>query len=123
MLGLNGRNFNNDATAIHEQLILDVNAGVKFLRDQGCEKVVLFGNSGGGSLSALFQAQAQLPKGQRIAHAPRVDAGLDADQHGYCSLARVASATVCKAVRARLAAAEFLRGVPIPRGEQLGPAR
>lgn len=70
VLGLNGRCFNNDATAIHEQLILDVNAGVKFLRDQGCEKVVLFGNSGGGSLSALFQAQAQLPKGQRIAQSP-----------------------------------------------------
>ncbi len=70
VLGLNGRNFNNDATAIHEQLILDVNAGVKFLRDQGCEKVVLFGNSGGGSLSAMFQAQAQLPKGQRIARSP-----------------------------------------------------
>lgn len=70
VLGLNGRCFNNDATAIHEQLILDVNAGVKFLREQGCEKVVLFGNSGGGSLSALFQAQAQLPKGQRIAQSP-----------------------------------------------------
>jgi len=70
VLGLNGRCFNNDATAIHEQLILDVNAGVKFLRDQGCEKVVLFGNSGGGSLSALFQAQAQLPKGQRLAQSP-----------------------------------------------------
>lgn len=73
VLGLNGRCFNNDATAIHEQLILDVNAGVKFLRDQGCEKVVLFGNSGGGSLSALFQAQAQLPKGQRIAQTPGGD--------------------------------------------------
>ncbi|MFZ5722127.1 MAG: alpha/beta hydrolase family protein [Pseudomonadota bacterium] len=70
VLGLNGRCFNNDATAIHEQLILDVNAGVKFLRERGCEKIVLFGNSGGGSLSALFQAQAQLPKGQRIAHSP-----------------------------------------------------
>ncbi|MFP5440536.1 MAG: alpha/beta hydrolase family protein [Gammaproteobacteria bacterium] len=70
VLGLNGRCFNNDAIAIHEQLILDVNAGVKFLRDQGCEKVVLFGNSGGGSLSALFQAQAQLPKGQRLAQSP-----------------------------------------------------
>lgn len=73
VLGLNGRCFNNDATAIHEQLILDVNAGVKFLRDQGCEKVILFGNSGGGSLSALFQAQAQLPKGQRIAQTPGGD--------------------------------------------------
>lgn len=70
VLGLNCRCFNNDATAIHEQLILDVNAGVKFLRAQGCEKIVLFGNSGGGSLSALLQSQAQLPRGQRLAQSP-----------------------------------------------------
>jgi pimeloyl-ACP methyl ester carboxylesterase len=72
-LGLNGRCFNNDAQAIHEQLILDVNAGVKFLRDRGAKKVILFGNSGGGSLSAFFQAQAQLPQGKRIAETPAGD--------------------------------------------------
>ena len=74
-LGLNSRNFNNDTTAIHEQLILDVNAGVKFLKEiQGADTVVLFGNSGGGSLSAFFQAQAQLPKGERLEKTPGGDA-------------------------------------------------
>src|SRR3990172_1882878 len=69
-LGLNTRCLNNDATAIHEDLILDVNTGVKFLRSRGCRKVVLFGNSGGGSLFAFFQAQAQLPRGKRLAKTP-----------------------------------------------------
>lgn len=72
-LGLTTRCLNNDTMAIHEDLILDVNAGVKFLRQQGYEKVVLFGNSGGGALSAFFQAQAQLPKGQRLTHTPAGD--------------------------------------------------
>ena len=72
-LGLNGRCFNNDTQAVHEQLILDVNAGVKFLRERGAKTVILFGNSGGGSLSALFQAQAQLPQGQRLAETPAGD--------------------------------------------------
>ncbi|MCB0220912.1 MAG: hypothetical protein KDH09_14530 [Chrysiogenetes bacterium] len=69
-LGLNTRCINNDITAIHEELILDVNAGVKYLRSKGCEKVVLFGNSGGGSLFAFFQSQAQLGRGKRIAKTP-----------------------------------------------------
>ncbi len=74
-LGLNSRNFNNDTTAIHEQLILDVNAGVKYLREvKGADTVVLFGNSGGGSLGAFFQAQAQLPQGQRLEETPAGDA-------------------------------------------------
>ena len=74
VLGLNSRCFNNDTTAIHEQLILDVNAGVKFLKEkEGVETVVLFGNSGGGSLSAFFQSQAQLPKGERLATTPAGD--------------------------------------------------
>lgn len=72
-LGLTTRCLHNDMMAIHEDLILDVNAGVKFLRQRGYEQVVLFGNSGGGALSAFFQAQAQLPKGQRLALTPAGD--------------------------------------------------
>lgn len=72
-LGLTTRCLNNDMMAIHEDLLFDVNAGVKFLRQQGFEKVVLFGNSGGGALSAFFQAQAQRPKGQRLTHTPAGD--------------------------------------------------
>lgn len=70
VLGLTTRCLNNDATAIHEDLILDVAAGVQYLRDRGAEKVVLLGNSGGGSLFAFYQAQAQLPVGQRLASDP-----------------------------------------------------
>jgi len=72
-LGLSTRCLNNDATAIHEDLILDVNAGVRFMKQSGYEKVVLFGNSGGASLFSLFQSQARLPKGKRIAKTPGGD--------------------------------------------------
>lgn len=70
VLGLTTRCLNNDATAIHEDLILDVAAGVQYLRDQGAEKVVLFGNSGGGSLFAFYQAEAEKAQGQRLTHDP-----------------------------------------------------
>jgi len=73
-LGLNSRCLNNDSTAVHEELILDVNAGVQFLREEkAAETVILFGNSGGGSLSAMFQVQARLPKGKRLAVTPAGD--------------------------------------------------
>jgi len=73
-LGLNSRCLNNDSTAVHEELVLDLNAGMKFLREEkGAEKIILFGNSGGGSLSAMFQVQAQLPPGKRIEFTPAGD--------------------------------------------------
>lgn len=70
VLGLATRCLNNDTTAIHEDLILDVAAGVQYLREQGAENVLLFGNSGGGSLFAFYQAEAEKAVGQRIAHDP-----------------------------------------------------
>jgi len=70
VLGLGTRCLNNDTTAIHEDLILDVAAGVQYLREQGAENVLLFGNSGGGSLFAFYQAEAEKIVGQRIAHDP-----------------------------------------------------
>ncbi len=71
VLGANTRNPNNDTNTIHEEIILDVNACVKFLKEQkGIEKVVLFGNSGGGSLFAFFQAQARLEPSKRIEKDP-----------------------------------------------------
>lgn len=70
VLGLQTRCINNDTTAIHEDLILDVAAGVKHLRDSGCDKVVLFGNSGGGSLFCFYQAQAEKQQGQRLMEDP-----------------------------------------------------
>ena len=60
--------------AIHEDLLLDVAAGVKFLKEQqGFNQVVLFGNSGGGALSTFYQAQALQPAAQRIKETPAGD--------------------------------------------------
>ncbi|MGE4239814.1 hypothetical protein [Ramlibacter sp.] len=70
-LGANTRSPNNDSATVHEQIILDVQAHVAFLKKQpGIEQVVLVGNSGGGSLMALYQAQAQLPPAQRLKRTP-----------------------------------------------------
>ncbi|MDP2228523.1 MAG: alpha/beta hydrolase [Moraxellaceae bacterium] len=70
VLGLTTRCLNNDVTAIHEDLILDVAAGVQYLREQGAEKVILVGNSGGGALFSFYQEQAEKAVGQRIATDP-----------------------------------------------------
>src|SRR5690554_4769035 len=70
-LGANTRNPNNDTDTVHEEIILDVAAAVRFLKEfRGAEKVILIGNSGGGSLNALFQSQATKPAKERIAIAP-----------------------------------------------------
>jgi hypothetical protein len=58
--GFNTRYLNNDAMMLHENLILDLAAGIRFLRDEeGFEKIVMLGNSGGGSLFAYYDAQAR----------------------------------------------------------------
>ena len=70
-LGANTRNPNNDTSTEHEEIVLDLGACVRWLREhRGVEKVILLGNSGGGSLSAFFQAQARLPPSARIAASP-----------------------------------------------------
>lgn len=70
VLGHTTRCLNNDTTAIHEDLLLDVAAAVQCLHDRGMEKVLLFGNSGGGSLFAFYQAEAQKAQGQRLQQDP-----------------------------------------------------
>jgi pimeloyl-ACP methyl ester carboxylesterase len=45
-----------------EHALIDIGAGVKWLREEaGAERVVLLGNSGGGSLMAAYQAEASAP--------------------------------------------------------------
>lgn len=60
-LGLNSRFAGNEGAVLLEQCVLDLAAGVAHLRERGWERVVLVGNSGGGALSALYQAQAERP--------------------------------------------------------------
>jgi hypothetical protein len=64
---------NNDVATIHERLLLDVAAGVKYLRERGCDKIVLLGNSGGSSLAAFYQAQARTRPPGRLTHTPAGD--------------------------------------------------
>ncbi|MEW6296537.1 MAG: alpha/beta hydrolase [Thermodesulfobacteriota bacterium] len=65
---------NNDIACIHEMLLPDIAAGVKFLKEQrGFQQVVFIGNSGGGSLYTFYQAQAVTPPPGRLTHTPAGD--------------------------------------------------
>jgi pimeloyl-ACP methyl ester carboxylesterase len=58
-LGWNTRYRGAEDLFILEQALVDIGAGVRWLRESaGAEVVVLLGNSGGGSLMAAYQAQA-----------------------------------------------------------------
>ena len=70
VFGQNSRWLNNDALCVHETLLLDVAAGVRFLRERGFERVILAGNSGGGSLYCFYIAAGLDP----AAGAPARDA-------------------------------------------------
>ena len=60
-LRLKSRFAGNNVTMIMEEIMLDIAGGVKFLRERGCEKVALFGHSGGGPLMSFYQSQAESP--------------------------------------------------------------
>lgn len=58
-MGLNSRYAGSDTTLLMERVIQDLGAGVRYLRAQGYEKVILIGNSGGAALVSFYQAQAE----------------------------------------------------------------
>ena len=61
----NSRWLNNDSTLVHEVVLVDVAAGVAAMRER-YERVVLCGNSGGGSLYTFYLHQALAAPGDRL---------------------------------------------------------
>jgi pimeloyl-ACP methyl ester carboxylesterase len=70
VLGQAGRYMLNDGDFIYERILLDIAASSLWLRERGFERVIAVGNSGGGTLYALYQAQAVTPPPGRITDTP-----------------------------------------------------
>lgn len=61
-LGWNTRYRGNEAYFLLEHALIDIGAGVRWLREEaGVETVVILGNSGGGSLMGAYLSQATSP--------------------------------------------------------------
>ena len=91
---MNSRFVNNESTVDWEQIPLDVAAGVKYLKEtQHVDKVVLYGNSGGGVTMSFYQAVAEngplickgpgklVQCGDNLANLPKADAIILTDGH------------------------------------------
>lgn len=70
VFGHNSRYLNNDTDMVHERLLFDIAAGMRYLKERGYERIVLLGNSGGGSLLGFYQSQASRPPAERLMSTP-----------------------------------------------------
>ncbi len=64
------RSVGNDIRLEHEIALLDVAAGINFLRDAGFKRVILVGNSGGASLYGFYNEQSLLAPERRLERTP-----------------------------------------------------
>lgn len=65
-----GREVGNDLRLVHETALLDVAAGMEFLRERGFEHIVLIGHSGGAGLYSFYAEQALTASSDRITRTP-----------------------------------------------------
>ncbi len=64
----------NDIACIHEMLLTDIAASMRYLKEErGFQQVVFIGNSGGGSLYSFYQAQAVTAPPERLTVTPAGD--------------------------------------------------
>lgn len=66
-IGMTTRYVGNDSNLNVENCLLDIAGAVRTLRARGYERVVLVGNSGGGTIVPYYQAQAEHPS---VTHPP-----------------------------------------------------
>jgi pimeloyl-ACP methyl ester carboxylesterase len=60
-IGFTTRYVGNDTQMLLENTLIDIGAGVRFLRERGYERVVLVGYSGGGAIVPWYQREAVDP--------------------------------------------------------------
>ncbi|MBI4483335.1 MAG: twin-arginine translocation signal domain-containing protein [Acidobacteria bacterium] len=73
-LGVAGRYASDDAHHIHEELMLDLAAAVRYLKEEhSVRHVILLGHSGGGQLSVMYHTQAITSPPGRIPSTPAGD--------------------------------------------------
>jgi alpha-beta hydrolase superfamily lysophospholipase len=68
------RYVRDDQNLIMEEVMLDIAAAIRYLRDErGCKRIVLLGHSGGGSTVCFYQAQAETRPPGRVHETPAGD--------------------------------------------------